>query len=157
MKHRIGDILEFAFWVTGEETEEEIHAMAEQADKRMSDVMRDDNIMLAKCGVVELKMGDERLPELPNHIHGPDVRCLIFEARVLLDLPAPSKSRFADELEKDDFRRLSVINQTAYSRLFPNAPPLTHGQQKTIINGIGEEAVLDVLRGYVTDTTEYIQ
>ncbi len=156
-KHRIGDILEFSAWITGEETREQIEELADEVDRCMSQVMADDGVMLKKIGVTTLDVGDPRLPDPPDHIQGVNVQCMIVEARVLLDLPTPSQSRFADELEKDDFNRLAKITRDDYARQFPGSPPLTHDQCKTVINDIGPDAAYDVLRGFVHDTTRYIQ
>lgn len=151
----IGDVLEFAYWMTGEETEGELTDFSHAAEMAMTSYMEEENCLLSK-GVAHTKRpGDERCPEVPDHIHGTDVQLLVIEAQVLMDLP--KESRFADELEKDDFNRLAKITRSHYARRFPKHPPLTDGQVRTVINDLGPDAALDALRGYVADTTEYIQ
>ncbi len=157
MTHKIGDIIEWAYWMTGEETQGDLQDFTEATRMAFKSHEIEEHVMLSMPEAHVVRPGEERCPPVPDHIHGADVQLLVFESRILLDLPGEKESRFADELEKDDFNRLAKITREHYARRFPRFPPLTDGQVRTVINDLGPDAALDALRGYVEDTTEYIQ
>jgi hypothetical protein len=157
VQHHIGDIIEWTYWLTGEETQEEIADFTSCTQMAFYAFEQDENVMLSKPEASVLHPGDPRVPEVPEHIHGSNVQLLVFESRVILHLPGPKLSRFADELEKDDFNRLAKITREHYTRRFPRSPRLSDGQVRTVINDLGEEVALETLRGQVEDTTEFIQ
>jgi len=156
-KHKIGDIIELAYWMTGEETVQELDEFGQAAQMALRSFVEEEHVMLSTAHATTLRPGDARCPVPPEHIHGADVQLLLVEAKVILELPGPKPSRFADELEKSDFDTLARINQKAYTERYPRHPLLTDAEHRTIINDLGEKAALAALRGEITDTTVYIQ
>jgi len=156
-KHKIGDIIELAYWMTGEETVQELDEFGQAAQMALQSFVEEEHVMLSTAHATTLRPGDARCPVPPEHIHGADVQLLLVEAKVILELPGPKPSRFADELEKDDLRRLAVITRRQYNQVFPRHPQLTDGQVKTIINDMGPDVALATLQGRVHNTPDYIQ
>ena len=157
MKHKIGEIIEWAFWMTGEETQSELRDFTDATKMAHKSYEQEEHVMLSQPVARVVRPGEERCPPVPDHIHGADVQLLVFEARVLLDLPGEKPNRFADELEKDDFNRLAKITREQYARYFPRYPRLSDGQVRTIINDLGPDVALETLRGRVGNVVDYIQ
>lgn len=152
---KVGDIVETAIWVTGNEEP----AMREQFKKDVESALIEGNqaqgVTTGPIVWTEKLPGTPRVPPVPGHISGPCVRLLVAEAEVLEIAPEPGA--FLAELEPRDLALLRRHTRAAYAQARARDPKrwreprLTDAQCDTIINDIGPEAALLALRrGEVT-------
>lgn len=146
-----GDTLEAAVWLDGRESNCQVKRFIDDAVAgMMKQVEEAGHRLLAEAVQLSVKRpGEDRVPEVPDHIQGDDVRLLVIEALVIPSKQAAiaNESRFAADLEPDDFRRLCKITRKAYKEFMPHIKkPLTEAQCATIINDIGPEAARDALK-----------
>jgi hypothetical protein len=102
----------------------------------------------------EKKPGDDRVPPVPEHVSGPDVRLLIAEAKVFCRLPhivAPGS--FLLELDGPDLRRLRELTRRAHGRCNPQAPVLSDAECDSVIEELGPEAAREEVRRAVDSGT----
>lgn len=145
---KTGDIIEFAVWLTGQETMEDLISISEDMKQVRESWAKKHNLIFDSGTAVTRYPGDDRVPAVPSHISGPAVRLLIVEARILMFNPDRSVSRFVDDLEPDDLNRLRKISRDAYAKLYSKRPFLTDAQCNTVINDLGPDAAADALRGH---------
>ena len=147
---RVGDTLEAAIWLTGEETEELKARFKADVARTMAESNERNGVVTGPIRWTEKFPGDDRVPPVPDRIKGFCVRLLVAEADVLN--VRPSESRFLAELEPADLRRLRKITRDAHKlwwlRTFPGQPwPRPSDRQcDTLINDLGPEAGLDAMQ-----------
>lgn len=147
----IGDTLDAALWIDGRETAEQRRRFEIDVSAALAEGQEEHGVIIGPVIWTEKKPGEERVPPVPDHIQGPDVRLLVGTAKVIAFMPVFGESRFYDDLEPDDQERLRRITRKAYKRDFPGYPRLTDRQCETLINDLGPEAGLDALRANDTD------
>jgi hypothetical protein len=114
---KIGDLAECAIWLEGTESE----AMLAQWAKDCPFMMAHSQDPVLKLGPVNFEIkrpGQDRVPPVPDHISGPDVRLLVGTAEVLGF--EPPKASFLDELSEADLVRLRKATRKAYGRNLPD-------------------------------------
>jgi hypothetical protein len=95
---------------------------------------------------------DPRVPEVPDHIHGPNVRLLIVEADLTGQVFVLSSRRFVGDLDTLDLARLRAITRKAHAEA--NAGQiLTDMECDDMIEELGPEAALDAIRRAVDGHT----
>ena len=100
-----GDHVEFAIWLTGEETEDQVRDFKTvQLEKVRLNTERQHLVEIGPWEFTIKRPGEERVPPVPDHVHGPDVRLLIAEAKVgNYKRPVIVKqSGFVEDLTKED-------------------------------------------------------
>jgi hypothetical protein len=152
----LGDTIEAAIWMDGTETPEHRRAFEQDASAAMANAQNEAGVMIGPIQFVEKRLGEDRVPSVPDHIQGPDVRLLVASAVVVGYLPALPPGRFTDDLDPDDLARLRTITRDAYSGQFPRRWPLTNRQCDTLINDLGLDAALDTLRGGEVDIAKML-
>lgn len=146
MALKSGEILEVGVWLSGTETADEInHYIDVLAREACRKTAAESGLDIAPNLRVEFKAPNEdRVPDVPDTVQGPCVTFLVVEAKVIDSVLSSAlnkpKSLFADDLMKDDFRRLCRITRRAYKEAMPHMPPLTDNQVKTLVNDLGPEA-----------------
>jgi len=136
----LGDVLETSFWLTGTETPELLAHHREQVCQSLLTVMSESGFVSGPVGFTEKKPGEDRVPPVPDHIQGPDVRLLVAEATVIAKVPELGTRRFVGDLDEKDLARLRQITRQ-------NAPrPLSDAECDDVIEELGPEAAGDVLR-----------
>ena len=146
-KATVGDVLESAIWLDGRETAEHRKAFEAEVNAALALSARRHGHVLGPVTWTEKKPGDDRVPPVPNHIQGPNVRLLVAEAMIvntvsiMRELPG-----FAHDLESDDLALLRRITRRKYREQYPGQPELTDRQCDTLINDLGPEAALDTLK-----------
>lgn len=153
---KAGDTIENAIWLNGTETPELLARYKGDVADAMIEVAQSQGAALTPLRWTEKRPGDERVPAVPDHIQGPDVRLLVAEADVV-SMRAQDTGNFLAELEPRDLARLRRVTREAYARWCRENPgkgqrePLTDRQCDTLINDLGPEAALASLeRGYAT-------
>ena len=142
-----GDTVECAIWVDGRETAEQRQQFEHDVQEAMVNGQRAHGAILGPVTWTEKRPGEQRVPPVPEHIAGPDVRLLVAEARVIgLVANLNNPVGFVHELEPDDHALLRRITRREYQKQYPGQPRLTDRQCDTLINDLGPDAALETLR-----------
>ena len=131
----IGSTLESAVWVTGEETPEQRRDYERRVAVKIAQLCHAYGVMMGPLRSCLKKPGDDRVPQVPDHVSGPDVRLLVIEADVV------SRTRaFVGELTGPDLQRLRALTRKHADR------PLSDVQCDDYIEALGPDAAMDALR-----------
>jgi len=144
---RIGDVIESAIWLTGEEGQEMRRRYEADVTSAIDDLCHEHNLIHGPVQFIEKKPGQDRVPEVPDHIQGINVRLLVAESEVIASAPETSVGSFTANLEKIDLDRLRDITRQIHKRL--NGTILTNSQCDEVIEELGPEAALSTLRQQV--------
>ena len=143
-----GDVLEAAIWLDGRETAE--HRTLYEADLQ-EQLARAGNLHGMVIGPLmwaEKRLGEDRVPKVPDHIVGPDVRLLVAEARVVCRMPdyTDAGGSFVHELDPADLARLRAITRHAHAWRKPGERRLTDAECDAVIEEIGPDSALRTLK-----------
>ena len=147
-KPEVGQLIEIAIWLDGTETETHLKRWQEEIvpeSVRRAEIQ--DHIVLGPVRYVTKRPGEERVPQVPKHINGPDVRLLVAEAPVLAIQKSVIEVGFCGDLEDADLANLRKVTRRAYRAQHPDFPALTDAQCDSIINAMGPQAAVATLRG----------
>lgn len=133
-----GDEIEVSIWLNGTEPQAMIdHFSRESAPAHLLLEAHHEGYDIQDEIKIEFKPAtDDRVPDVPPHIEGPNIRLLVVTATVMF---RPNPSHFVNELEPKDLRKLQKITRRAYRRTYPERQLLTDKQANTIINDLGPE------------------
>ena len=140
-----GETLERAMWMDGTETVRQIALHKTVMLESMLQQAQSEGLALTPLRWVTKPVGDGRVPEVPDHIQGPDVCMLVGEADLLMGT-ALVANNFLAELDPSDLARIRVITRDAYATRYPRRQLLTNPQCDTLINDIGPVAALATLK-----------
>jgi len=133
----IGDQVESATWITGDEPQE----LRQRYERYVVDAIRylcfENGFVSGEVEFTEKHPMDDVI-EAPDHVSGSRVRLLIGEATVVEKLIESPKGSFVANLELKDLQKLRGILR--------NYKQLTDFECDTIIEQLGPEAALDTLR-----------
>lgn len=135
-----GDTAECAIWLDGTETED----MLRQWKADCSYLMSHSYDPVLRLGPVSFEIkrpGEDRVPQVPDHLQGPDVRLLIASADVFGHEIA-RKTSFVDQLDRRDLQRL----RTATRREHGKRGHLTDAMCDQIIERLGPVAAAENVR-----------
>lgn len=130
----LGDLAECAIWITGEESE----AMLRQWRADVGYLISNGHEPALKLGPLSFEIkqpGQDRVPQVPDHISGPDVRLLIATAEVL-GFEDVHKASFVGDLSEADLRKLRGITR----RKLGHKGPMTDAQCDQVIDRLGPVA-----------------
>lgn len=111
---KIGELAECAIWIDGTESE----AMLRQWKADVSYLMQMEREPKPRLGPVTFEIkrpGDDRVPQVPDHLQGPDVRLLVATAEVL-GFEVARRSSFVDDLDEKDLMRLRAMTRKAHGK-----------------------------------------
>ena len=143
---RPGDRVECAIWLSGTETEQEIarwktvdcHEIARRTEEHHG-------VALGPWTFVIKRPGEERVPPVPEHIQGPDVRLLVGECVAGQGRPKVERATgFVADLGKHDLEKLRRITRRA--RRKAGGGLLTNSECDQIIEALGPQVALKELR-----------
>lgn len=137
---KISDLAECAIWLDGTETD----SMLAQWKADCAYLMARSHDPVMHLGPVNFEIkrpGQERVPQVPDHLQGPDVRLLIATAEVL-GFEVVRKGSFVDSLGKADLSRL----RNATRREHGKRGHLTGAQCDQIIERLGPVAAAETAR-----------
>src|SRR3990167_11391615 len=125
-----GDIAELSIWLDGTETEQQ------------------HGVTLGPIEFTVKRPGDDRVPQVPSHIEGPDVRLLVGEAKVVYapQYTIQPSTAFVADLDKDDLLKLRVMTRRAHARTHPG-DRLSDKHCDAIIERLGPDVAVQTLRG----------
>ncbi|PDT71724.1 hypothetical protein CO683_00770 [Bradyrhizobium ottawaense] len=116
---KIGDLAEYAIWVDGTETETMLRQWRADCSYMMARA-HDPFLNLGPLSFEIKRPGEDRVPPVPDHIKGPDVRLLVATAEVLGFETVKAES-FVSGLDKHDLSRLRKATREAQGRHLPDA------------------------------------
>jgi hypothetical protein len=108
----------------------------------------ENGVIMSGAVYTEKLPGDDRVPPVPNHIHGPGVRMLVCEATVVAILKADiiKSTGFVADLDKRDLERLRQITRAAHQKAQPMERLLTDAECDEVIERIGPQSALATVR-----------
>lgn len=142
---KLGEPIEFAIWITGDEAPEIRRQYEQDIRDAFKTVCAGKGFEHGPVTFVEKLPGAERVPEVPKHIQGSRVRLLVAEATVVAAVVQTSRGSFCANLEKKDLQRLRAITRRAWQKQHPQAL-LTDQQCDECIEQLGPAAALETLR-----------
>ena len=149
---KIGDTIEAAHWLTGEETVLEVEMHRARVREAMDVLCKQGGFRHGPVRFMELQPDSEGVPEVPDHIQGMDVRLLVGECEIIAKRQQIEKRSFLGELDRKDLDRLRRITRRAHAKYRPRER-LTDLEVDDIIEQLGPEAALDTLRKAVNGQT----
>lgn len=142
----MGETVETAIWLDGRETPALRARFEHDSALFLDEVCHLSNVQRGPVRWTVLRPGDDRVPDVPDHIQGPDVRLLVAEADILAATPhlsAQARS-FIGDLDQPDLLRLREITRKSSARHYRRI--LSDLECDDIIDQVGLEAALDTLR-----------
>lgn len=130
----LGDLAECAIWIDGTETE----AMLRQWRADVGYLMANGHEPKLVLGPIDFEIkwpGQDRVPQVPDRISGPDVRLLIATAEVV-GFETAKRATFVDDLSEADLRKLRGITR----RKLGHKGPMTDAQCDQLIDRLGPVA-----------------
>lgn len=146
-----GDQCEVAIWMTGTEKPAEIeHWKTVVLEKIRKDTEANEEMEIGPFVVVEKRPGEERVPQVPDHVSGPDVRLLFATATVGDRKPrpkiAPKFIGFAEDLIPKDRALLRRLTREAAHKANPGND-LTAADVDRIIDEMGPDIAAKTIMG----------
>lgn len=147
MDPRPGDKIESAIWITGTEPPELLKRFEDDFNLNARALEGQFVGIEVSPAVVEMKLpGGERVPQVPDHISGPNVRLLCLTADVhQRNVFSRNEAGFIGDLKHEDHMRLRRITRRA-ARPHMEGMPLDDKAVDAIINQLGPEAAMHSLR-----------
>lgn len=125
MKH--GEPVESAFWLDGTEDEELLKGIKGKIVNKLLEQANKHNLTVGKVHFEELDPLSDRVPAVPDHIQGPNVRLLVgWSLAQYKPMYGPKyDTPHMDDLTKESRQRLREKTKEMYAKKHPNEPPLT--------------------------------
>jgi hypothetical protein len=137
---KVGETLQTAIWLTGTETPELRERYEKDVTESLLSVSSGSGFVVGPIYCTELKPGEDRVPPVPDHIQGPDVRLLVVEAVLVAELLEIDNRGFIGELTDEDLAALRRITR-ARSKY-----PLSDTDCDDIINELGPDSAVAALK-----------
>jgi hypothetical protein len=146
-----GHLIEVSIWLSGKEAEIDLlHWKCIILEDRRRRFEHDFEFELGPWQYEEKRPGGERVPQVPKHISGPDVRLLVATATVGKSKPrieVKPALPFAEDLTVKDRMTLRKITREAWAKAHPEQR-LSDRNCDEIINGLGPDVAVKTLRGF---------
>lgn len=144
-----GELIELAIWLSGTETHDQIERWKNiDCHKIARETERQNNVVIGPLEFTVKKPGEDRVPPVPSHISGPDVRLLVCEAKtfaVKSDFTSVRGLGFVHDLTPDDLDRLRKLTRRAHAKANPG-DRLNNQRCDLIIESLGPEIAVRTLR-----------
>lgn len=115
---KIGDTAECAIWLDGTETDDMLRQWKADCPYLISRSY-DPPLKLGPISFEIKHPGEDRVPQVPDHLQGPDVRLLIGTAEVL-GHDITQRASFLSELREADLVQLRRETKRAYGHALPD-------------------------------------
>lgn len=147
---RVGEILEVAIWLSGEETPEMVSDFERTVVDAMTKAEHEHGFTLGPVEWTVKYPNEDRVPEPPAHVQGIDVRLLVAEAEIKAIRPLTvSGPPLSQDLEPEHLARLRSVVRAAHARRMPMHRTLTDAECDEIIDEHGPGAAAAVVQGSV--------
>ena len=145
-----GELVEMAIWLSGTETPEQIERWKNIDCPNMARATeRQNNVAIGPLEFTVKKPGEDRVPQVPEHIHGPDVRLLVCEAQTFApksNLTMQTRGLgFIHDLTPDDLAKLRKMTRRAHAKANPG-DRLNNQQCDRVIESLGPDIAVRTLR-----------
>ena len=97
---RIGNVIESAVWITGDEPLTLRKRYECDVGNAITCLCEENGFEHGPVKYIEKRPGDDRVPDVPEHIQGSRVRLLVAEAEIVGKKPLASAGSFVANLEK---------------------------------------------------------
>ena len=141
---KVGDVIENAIWITGDEPLGMKEKYKKEVTETIDDLCKREGFEHGPITMHEKRPGEHRAPPVPDHIQGSRVRLLVLEATVVKKLDFVPQSSFVDNLEYKDLLRLREITRKAFLKNFKRN--LLDYECDEIIEMLGPDSAVDALR-----------
>lgn len=144
----VGLPVEVSVWLTGRETGQQLDAFKKDCREEVARFGIENGVIMSEAVFIEKRPGEDRVPPVPDHIHGPAVRLLVCEATVVASLKADivKSAGFVQDLDKRDLERLRQITRAAHQKAQPMERMLTDAECDAVIEEIGPQSALATVR-----------
>lgn len=142
---RILDVIENAVWMTGDEPPEMVKKYKQDVMDLMDETCRLYGFVHDPVAFTEKLPGDDRVPQVPDHIQGSKVRLLVGEALITKELPRKQAS-FIAGLDKKDLDKLRKITRRTYAKFYRTL--IGNETCDEIIEALGPAAAVATLKTY---------
>ena len=144
---KIGDKLEMAIWLSGKETEQDRTRWEADVCKEAERIAQANDVLLGVAEFTVKRPGEDRVPQVPNHISGPDVQLLVMEIPILgvRQRVVSRQTGFVHDLVKEDLEKLRRITRRAHARAMPGHR-LHDYECDQIIERLGPDTAAKTLR-----------
>jgi len=142
---RIGDVIESAIWITGDEAPALREQYKNDVCRAIDDLCAEHGFEHGPVQFIEKLPGSNRVPPAPDHVQGSRVRLLVAEASLVGVSVATSHGSFVANLEKKDLERLRTITRRAWAKTHPD-DVLTDKQCDDYIEELGPDTAVDMIR-----------
>jgi hypothetical protein len=141
---KIGDMIESAMWITGDEPQTLRRQYERDVNNAITSLCEENGLEHGPVKFIEKHPSDDRVPDVPEHVQGSRVRLLVAETEIVGKRPLSSAGSFVANLEKKDLNRLRAITRRKWAER--HWIVLTDEQCDECIEELGPEAALDTLR-----------
>lgn len=148
MAIKIGDFIESAIWITGDESPSTRARYEQDVRQAVADFCEEQGHENGPVTFTEKRPGDDLVPQVPDHVQGSRVRLLVGEAQIIGNRVATSEGSFVANLDKKDLVRLRTITRNAHAKYRPESSTsvLTDNECDQYIEQYGPEAAIETLR-----------
>jgi len=140
----IGDVIENAIWMTGDEPEGMKERYKADVLGTIDDLCEKEGVVYGPVTAHELRPGDHRCPEVPDHIQGSRVRLLVLEATVVKKLVVEGKTNFVGNVDGKDLVKLRKITRDRAAKTLKKI--ISDDECDYIIETLGPDAAVATLR-----------
>ncbi len=144
MSLKVGDIIENAIWMTGDEVEGLKEKYKNDVLDTIESLCNQEGYEHGPVTMHELKPGDYRCPEVPDHVQGSRVRLLVVESTLVKKLVVEGEGSFVGNLEPADLEKLRKITRDRAAKNLKKI--LSNEECDWIIEELGPDAALANLR-----------
>jgi hypothetical protein len=144
---KVGEILELSIWADGHETTEMVAQFYSDVQEAVRQCAERNQLVFAPVQFFEKKPGEDRVPPVPKHVQGPNVRLIVAEALAIGERQVRLTS-FLNDLDPIDLKRLRLITRRVHYGLNPDGTKrrLTDAEVDRVIEEYGPQAAADVIR-----------
>lgn len=141
----IGDIVQNAIWLTGEESHGMKAKYRKDVEETIDDLCEKEGYEHGAILSIEKKPGDYQVPPVPDHIQGSKVRLLVLEAKLVKKIVQTAAPSFVNNLDRKDLIQLRWITRQAALKNFNRN--IGDAECDEIIEELGVDVALATLKG----------
>ena len=142
---KIGDIIESAIWITGDEPAEMRARYEQDVCNAIDYLCHEHRFLHGPVTFIEKFPGADDVPPVPDHIHGLRVRLLVGESTVTDKAIETVNGSFVYELDRVDLEKLRKITRRVHSQYHLDNK-MSNEECDKIIEEIGPDAALATLK-----------
>lgn len=142
---KVDDLIESAVWITGDESPATRERYEQDVRDAVGQLCSEEGLEHGTVVFLEKRPGDDRVPQVPDHILGSRVRLLVGEAQILGHRVIDSNGSFIANLDKKDLNRLRQITRNQYIKK-NLCHHLSDSDCDKYIELYGPEAAIETLR-----------